>query len=535
MQQELVKYPVRKMLKRLATSICLGAICLQASAQTDPVAVKYSSFIDTASAYKHLSILASDEFEGRETGKPGAEKAANYIAAELKRLGLVAPVNGSYFQKVGLEEKSIKFDKFLVNGKPLTFLQDFYTTKVNKPVSVSASEIIYLGYGISDLKYDDLKGLDIKGKVVMLMSYGEPSSNGIFKITGTKDNSDWSKIVTKRIEFIKSKKPALILAVNERLATYLKGSKGHAGEAVMALKKDNVDPNETAVVQLTVETADKILQASGKTYDGLKKQIDSQGKPASRKVKVKFSTTFKADTKEVNAVNVLGYLEGTDLKEEILVMSAHYDHVGLNPNGPDKVYNGADDDGSGTTAVLELAEAFVQAKKEGKGPRRSILFLLVVGEEKGLFGSEWYSDHPVFPLKNTVADLNIDMIGRVDPSHKGKADYCYLIGSDKLSTDLHKISENANTTYTKLDIDYKYNDPNDPERIYYRSDHYNFAKHGIPIIFYFNGVHEDYHQVGDEVSKINFPLMIRRTNLVYYTAWDLANREKRPVVDLKKD
>jgi hypothetical protein len=535
MQRELGKYPVKNMIKKLAASICIAGLAFQASAQSDVAAVKYSSYIDTVSAYKHLSILASDEFEGRETGKPGAEKAANYIAEELKKLGLIAPVNNSYFQKVGLEEKSIKFEKFLVNGTSLTFQQDFYATKVNKPVNVSASEIIYLGYGISDPKYNDLKGLDIKGKVVMLMSYGEPASNGIFKITGTKENSDWSKLVTKRIELIKSKKPALILAVNERLASYLKGNKGHIGEAVMALRKDNVDPNETAVVQLTVETADQILKASGKTYSGLKKQIDTSGKPASRKVKVKFSTAFKADTKEVNAVNVLGYLEGGDLKDEVLVLSAHYDHVGLNPNGPDKVYNGADDDGSGTTAVLELAEAFVQAKKEGKGPRRSILFLLVVGEEKGLFGSEWYSDHPVFPLKNTIADLNIDMIGRVDPSHKGKADYCYLIGSDKLSTDLHKISENANATYTKLNIDYKYNDPNDPERIYYRSDHYNFAKHGIPIIFYFNGVHDDYHQVGDEVSKINFPLMIKRAKLVYYTAWDLANREMRPVVDLKKD
>lgn len=535
MQQELGRYPVKRMVKIWATGICLAICSLQATAQLDPAAVKYSSYIDTAGAFKHLSILASDEFEGRETGKPGAEKAANYIAAELKKIGLAAPVNGSYFQKVGLEEKSIKFEKFLVNGKPFSFLQDFYTTKVNKPVSVSTSEIIYLGYGISDAKYDDLKGVNIKGKVVMLMSYGEPNANGLFTISGTKDNSDWSKLINKRIDHIKSKEPALVLAVNERLALYLKGNKGHMGEAVMALRKDNVDPNEAPVVQLTVETADQILRSSGKTYAGLKKQIDSLGKPASRKVKVHFSTSFKADSKEVNAVNVMGFLEGSDLKDELIVVSAHYDHVGLNPNGTDKVYNGADDDGSGTTAVLELAEAFTQAKKEGRGPRRSILFLLVVGEEKGLFGSEWYSDHPIFPLKNTITDLNIDMIGRVDPAHKGKADYCYLIGSDKLSTDLHKISEQANASYTKLDIDYKYNDPNDPERIYYRSDHYNFAKHGIPIIFYFNGVHEDYHQVGDEVSKINFPLLVKRANLVYYTAWDLANRDKRPLVDVKKN
>jgi len=225
-------------------------------------------------------------------------------------------------------------------------------------------------------------------------------------------------------------------------------------------------------------------------------------------------------------------MEGTDLKDEVLVFSAHYDHLGLNPNGPDKVFNGADDDGSGTTAILELARAFSNAKKDGKGPRRSILFLGNVGEEEGLFGSQWYTDNPVFPLEKTITDLNIDMIGRVDPAHAADPDYCYLIGSDKLSTDLHKISEEANATYTKLKIDYKYNDPKDPEQIYYRSDHYNFAKHNIPIIFYFNGLHADYHKPSDEVSKINFDILAKRAQLVFYTGWELVNRDKRPVVDV---
>jgi Zn-dependent M28 family amino/carboxypeptidase len=235
---------------------------------------------------------------------------------------------------------------------------------------------------------------------------------------------------------------------------------------------------------------------------------------------------------------VLGILEGTDLKDEVIVISAHYDHIGLTTSGTDKVNNGADDDGSGTTGVMALAKAYSKAKKAGKGPRRSILFLAVTGEEKGLLGSEWYSEHPVYPLSNTIANLNIDMIGRIGTDYKGNADsanYCYLIGSDKLSTDLHRISEEANAMYTKIKIDYKFNDPNDPERIYYRSDHYNFAKNGIPIIFYFNGVHEDYHKPGDEVSKINFPLLAKRAQLVYYTSWELANRDERPVVDVKND
>ena len=243
--------------------------------------------------------------------------------------------------------------------------------------------------------------------------------------------------------------------------------------------------------------------------------------------------------KEVRSVNVLGYLEGSDLKDELVVYSAHYDHIGLTTDGgADKVNNGADDDGSGTTGVINIARAYAKAKKAGHGPRRSVLFLLVTGEEKGLLGSEYYSLNPVFPMANTITNLNIDMIGRIGDLYKGTADsanYCYLIGSDKLSTDLHKISENANAVYTKMKIDYKYNDPNDPERIYYRSDHYNFAKNGVPIVFYFNGVHEDYHKPGDEVSKINFELLTKRAQLVYYTGWDLLNRDKRPVVDVKNN
>jgi Zn-dependent M28 family amino/carboxypeptidase len=185
--------------------------------------------------------------------------------------------------------------------------------------------------------------------------------------------------------------------------------------------------------------------------------------------------------------------------------------------------------------VIEIAEAFAKAKAEGHGPRRSILFMTVSGEEKGLFGSQYYVENPVYPLENTVANLNIDMVGRVDKKHKDNPNYLYLIGSDKLSTELHKISENANSTYTNLTFDYTYNHPNDPNRFYYRSDHYNFAKNNIPVIFYFNGSHEDYHKETDTVDKINFSILETRAKLVFYTAWELANREERIKVDVESD
>ncbi|MDH7446791.1 M28 family metallopeptidase [Aquimarina sp. 2201CG14-23] len=233
--------------------------------------------------------------------------------------------------------------------------------------------------------------------------------------------------------------------------------------------------------------------------------------------------------------NVLAYIKGTEKPDEIVVISAHYDHVGMDNKG--NVFNGADDDGSGTVSMLEIAEAFVEASKNGHGPKRSILFLHVTGEEKGLYGSKYYTENPVFPLENTVTDLNIDMIGRIDKAHEGddKSNYVYLIGSDRLSTELHNLSEEVNDKYTKLNLDYTYNAKDDPNRFYYRSDHYNFAKHNIPIIFYFNGVHDDYHQISDTPDKIEYDLMTKRAKLVFYTAWEVANRENRLVVDGVKE
>ncbi|MFA5298472.1 MAG: M28 family metallopeptidase [Lutibacter sp.] len=227
--------------------------------------------------------------------------------------------------------------------------------------------------------------------------------------------------------------------------------------------------------------------------------------------------------------NVVAYIKGSEKPDEIVVISAHYDHLGIDVEG--EIYNGADDNGSGTVAVMEIAQAFQKAVEEGNGPKRSILFLHVTGEEKGLLGSKYYANFPIFPLKNTVADLNIDMIGRTDEAHENDPNYIYLIGSDKLSTELHQLSEDVNAKFTKLNLDYKYNDDSDPNRFYFRSDHYNFAKNNIPVIFYFNGTHENYHRTSDTPDKINYELLAKRAKLVFYTVWEIANREKRIVVD----
>lgn len=229
--------------------------------------------------------------------------------------------------------------------------------------------------------------------------------------------------------------------------------------------------------------------------------------------------------------NVVAYIKGSEKPDEVLVISAHLDHLGI-ING--EIYNGADDDGSGTIAVLEIAEAFEDAVKDGHKPKRSILFLNLTGEEEGLYGSKYYTANPIFPLENTIADLNIDMVGRVDPSHENNKNYIYLIGADKLSTELNEISEMTNEKYIHLNLDYTYNDENDPNRFYYRSDHYNFAKHNVPVIFYFNGTHADYHKPSDTPDKIEYDIYATRVRLIFYTAWELANREQRIVVDKAK-
>ena len=229
--------------------------------------------------------------------------------------------------------------------------------------------------------------------------------------------------------------------------------------------------------------------------------------------------------KNVKTENVVAIIPGSENPEEYIVISAHLDHVGQK-NG--QIYNGADDDGSGNVAMLEIAEAFQIAVKENNRPKRSIIFLHVTGEEKGLLGSRYYTENPLYPLKETIANLNIDMIGRLDPKRVDKdPNYIYLIGSDKLSNELHELSELVNSKYTNLILDYTFNAENDPNRFYYRSDHYNFAKNGIPVIFYFNGTHEDYHQPTDTADKINYDILQKRAKLIFHTAWELANMPNR--------
>lgn len=507
----------------------------------DKNAITYSKVISPERGKAHLSILASDEYEGRETGTKGAWMAAEYIKKQFKGLGLTGPVKDSkdpYFQNVELVTYELTGTTLTVNGKaqPTNSFVISNNSVALSGLNINANEVVFAGYGLTKEGYNDYEGLNVEGKVVMVFTSGDPSGKPA-------ENTRASMQARSNMlgALIKAKAKAILLIDPNA------GKMPPAAGRLMVKNKETeaqlARPVAFIAISIAPSVANEILKASGNTVEGLQKKITETGKPASLTVPVTISST--AQKKEVmpRAENVLGFLEGSDpkLKNEVLVLTSHYDHIGLvrDPNAKDKVNNGADDDGSGTTGVLLMAEAFAKAKKAGKGPKRSILFMTVVGEEKGLLGSQYYSEHPIFSVENTIANLNTDMIGRIGEEYLGKPDsanYVYSVGSVKLSTELGKISEDINNTYTKIKLDYKFDDPKDPQQIYYRSDHYNFAKLGIPVIFFYDGMLEqDYHQPGDEVSKINFPLLAKRAQLIYHIAWDLANRPTRPVVDKKPD
>jgi hypothetical protein len=507
-------------------------------------AAKYAESITPEDLKKHLVIIASDSLEGRDTGSPGQKKAAEYVVEFYKEYGLtpIAPAeNGtkSYLQKYNLYKRSWGEVYLRAGNKKYEFNREFYLNGILTVDSEVSTPLVLAGYGIEEPAYNDYAGLDVKDKSVVIFD-GEPqSSSGKYLVNGGSEKTKWSGSLSwqPKVKLALEKGAKYVFIITEKTGEDL--DKEIRQRAVMArrfssptLKPVKESPNNIAAFVISPEMAAEMLGTSPQKLWKEKAGIDKSGKPLSKNLTGSVALKAERVNETIDTENVAAFMEGTDKKDEVLVISAHLDHIGISPNG--EINNGADDDGSGTVSLLELAEAFSKAKAAGKGPRRSILFLNVTGEEKGLFGSEYYSENPLLPLKNTIADLNIDMIGRVDEAHKDDPKYVYLIGADKLSSKLHAISEEANKKYINYKLDYTFNDPKDPNRFYYRSDHYNFAKMGVPVIFYFTGVHEDYHRPGDDVEKILFDKQSMIVKLVFHTAWELVNREERIVVDSNK-
>ncbi|WP_299228971.1 M28 family peptidase [uncultured Psychroserpens sp.] len=482
----------------------------------------YANTITSEELKEMLYTYASDEFEGRETGEPGQKLAVNYLKEQYMALGTPSPFsNDNYFQEVPLERQRIADAQVKVNGKSAIAFDDFIPSSYVNVPAFSVNQIVYVGYGIDSENYSDYKDIDVKGKIVVFKS-GEPmNADSTYVTSGTKEKTKWTSGRNARklkIDTAKKLGAKGIFVLDNRAHTYYSkvykrlDESGYKG----TISSARDDENEAFYFLINQSFASTLV-----------KDISTNHKP--RVIDTNLEIAIKKNYENISSENVVAYIEGAEKPNEVLVISAHLDHEGVKDGN---VYNGADDDGSGTVALLEIAEAFKTAMKDGIKPKRSILFLHVTGEEKGLLGSKYYTDKdPIFPLENTVANLNIDMIGRVSPKRKGDRNYVYVIGSDKLSSDLHQLSEAVNAKYTNIDLDYTYNDDNDPNRYYYRSDHYNFAKNNIPVIFYFNGTHDDYHKPTDTADKIQYDLLENRTRLVFYTAWEVANRDKRVIVD----
>lgn len=487
---------------------------ISASAQDyDENAWNFAKTIESEQLKEHLYTIASDEFEGRETGKKGQKMAMEYLIENFKSYGIDKCLEKGYTQEFTLLEQEQKGVQLKIVEQEFLFNKDFTLSPSVVLKQQLNEELVFIGYGIEEANYDSYKKRSIKGKAVFIMD-GLPENVDI--------NNEWT--IKKKIELAKEKGAAVVMYYKPNLKERLEKYEHYYSKPKLVLEEDI--KNDAVVVAVTEEMTEAILKMGKLKL----KKIFKKGVSLKDGFSIQLMLDINKPTKELTSENVLAYIPGKELKEELIIITAHYDHIGKEG---DVVFNGADDDGTGTVSLLEIAEAFQTAVKKGLQPKRSILIMPVSGEEKGLLGSKYYTSHPIFPLENTVANLNIDMIGRYDKDHENDSNYVYLIGSDKLSSDLHELSESINETYTQIGLDYKFNDENDPNRFYYRSDHYNFAKNNIPVIFYFSGVHEDYHKATDTVEKIDYKKTEKIARLVFMTAWELANRNERIKLDEK--
>ena len=471
-----------------------GVVFSSKGQTTDSLALRYGKEIKSKTIEKHLRVIASDEYEGRETGKPGQKRTMEYLINQFASYGIKDVKGLDYRQPFPLIEQENKNVSLVINGIELNLFEDF----IMSPFFLMNEKI----NGELQFHYKEI----------------EISKNHFFVWPGNDQDSLNSR--KKQIERLREGKAKTIIYhdpdLDEKLDKY-----GH----YYRKSRTKLAADQQKAERITITLSDTGLAKLMSASKVKQKKIDKKGRLAfEKKFPVNFVLDINKPNREINGDNVIAYIKGSEKPRELIVITAHYDHLGIEG---DKVYNGADDDGTGTVSLLEIAQSFSLAVKEGHGPKRSILIMPVSGEEKGLLGSKYYTDNPVFPLEQTVANLNIDMIGRYDENHEDDSNYVYLIGSDKLSNELHELSEAVNQTYSHFNLDYRYNEDDDPNRFYYRSDHYNFAKNNIPVIFYFSGVHDDYHKPTDTVDKIDFDKTTRIARLVFYTAWELANRENR--------
>jgi hypothetical protein len=516
----------------LLTLVALTAASTTSAFNLPLPSAEAMSSITVVDLKRHLSFLASDELGGRYTFSQSNMIAARYLASQLESYGYRgAARDGSFFQKVPLSDRSVDLSKtgltLSVGGarEDFKYADDF---AVETPYEMSVSGgLVFAGYGVSSPanNHDDYAGLNVKDKIVVIASGLPDPLKG--KRLGDKEYGEEAAIKHGAAGVI-AVAPQQFLIAWPQLKAYL------LRDQVGLPPRPNASLTSFPLVYAGPPLIRSLARALGKEESYLSRPDGKPLQPAAidGRAEIKMGVSLKESTP---AQNVVGILEGADpvLKDEYVAFSAHYDHE-KTENGV--VYNGADDDGSGTSAVLEIAQAFAV----GQRPKRSVLVIFHTAEELGLYGSAYNTDYePVVPLNKIVANLNIDMIGRSRAEDDNSAanrnltdkNSVYIIGADRLSSELHKINEQTNADTERLRFDYKYNALNDPEKFYERSDHFNYAKHGVPIIFYFTGVHRDYHRPTDDVDKIDFQKMERITRMIFATGWRVMNLDHRLVVD----
>jgi Zn-dependent M28 family amino/carboxypeptidase len=498
--------------------------------------------ISAAQLRDYLSFIASDEMEGRDTPSRGLDTTAKFIAMNLTRWGFKpAGDDGTFFQRIALRRDQLDgaHSTAEINGQKFNFGDDFLPNALGATLT---GPLVYVGRGwiIQSKNMDDYKGIEVKDKIMVVLGGGLPPG-----LTQAEMRANQGQSLSNPTQYARAHGAKGILVIPEAATTQ---NWEQQRQRIMQPARATVEKFQTQAGNAPVPTITMSAKMATALFEGEKfdaATIISRGKgsdpvPAfdlNSSKTVNITVAVKPD--HPTTQNVVAVWEGGDavLKNEYVALGAHYDHIGIcAPGTADPICNGADDDGSGTTALLAMAEAISHAKAR---PKRSVLFVWHCGEEKGLWGSRYFTDYPTIPLDHIVTQLNIDMIGRskkdgdTEPRNKDLSgpNQIYVIGSKMMSTELGELTEAVNKSYLNLQFDLRYDDPNDPNRFFFRSDHYNYARKGIPIVFFFDGVHEDYHRPGDEVQKIDFQKMQNVARTVYMMLWEITNRPTRVKVD----
>ncbi len=478
-------------------------------------------------------ILASDSLQGRETGTDGQRRAARFLSRRVAEIGLPPlPGTNTYEQPIALASAVWKKNELDIGDRDFEHIKGDYFAypHENRDIDIESDEVLYLGYGIKSERYDDYaQAGNLRGRVAVVLA-GEPfRQNGTSLVTGSSDTSEWSASDSRKRAAAQEAGLALLVIVEPTFQKTLLANMSkivEKGLQTIALDgPDDLDSKEstTNVIHVSPKVFEALVAGRRRRVVRARKRLVATGTLKPVELKRELELKMEIDRRRLDGSNVLAYVRGSDpeLADELVVVSAHYDHLGMRNA---TMFPGADDNASGSSTVLEIAEAFAEAAKAGLSPKRSVLMLFVSGEEKGLLGSRYYAEHPVFPLETTVANINIDMIGRYDEAHADSAAYIYVIGAGRISSDLDDATRHLNRFAEDIDLDYTFDAEDDPNRFYFRSDHYNFAKNGIPSVFFFSGVHEDYHRPGDTPDKLDYDKMVKVGRTAFVMAWNLANR-----------